>query len=198
MSIKLYEGMIGTSSDPFQVADAIRGVLEPIFYKKFFGYVDEASTLETKEEFEERFYIPDNIEKVNVWGESGYKSHTLDIVWGYVNALSRSNSRTFSELDFSYNVSIIPNKTEGNPLVLIFSEYNYYTDLINSGVVEEFGYWNNSDPGGDITESEWEARERAWGYLIEDDKSPSECGLQFSSPGRMTILMENWRTRVDV
>lgn len=198
MSIKIYEGMIGTSSDPFQVADAIRGVLEPVFYKKFFGYVDEASTLETKEEFEERFFIPSNLEGVNVWGEADYKFATLDTIWKYVDVLSRYNVHTYSELDFSYNVSIVPNKTEGNPLVLVFSEYSYYNDLISSGVVEEFGYWDNSDPDGDITDAEWEAREKAWGYRIEDDKSPSECGLQFSSPGKTSIFMENRRTRVDV
>jgi hypothetical protein len=52
------------------------------------------------------------------------------------------------------------------PLAIFIGENkNMISILANHPYIEWYGYWNNSDPPEDITDEEWEQREKDWEFL---------------------------------
>jgi hypothetical protein len=163
MSLTIYYGLRATTSDPFEVAKEVRSVLEPAFHAKFKEANDKAENnvgvlwsdvflLAPKTEIPHEYRI----------------SHDL---YQLVEMMHRKSEYTFSELNFAYDVVLYQNAADGNPLVLVFGDKTReYTELlIESGVVTEYGYWNNTDPEEGVSEEDWAIREKAWSAFAEPE-----------------------------
>jgi hypothetical protein len=155
MSITIYYGLRATASDPFEVGRQIRAVLEPVFHAKFKEAFEKAK--ENKgSTWSEIFFIEN---------DSVIPEHSIDLrLYRIVTKLHRNAKHTFSDLDFAYDVMLYKNAAGGNPLVLIFGENSreYRELLIAAGVVDDYGYWDNSDEDEDVSTEEWETRKLAW------------------------------------
>ena len=105
--------------------------------------------------------------------------------WQKVDDLSRSRIRSLDAADIGYSVVMLPHQ-----LVLVFSEYESYREaLLASGTVTEFGYWDNTDAPEGMDDDEWSSRRALWSSALGNfDKAPSEVGLLFEHPGRLTTI----------
>lgn len=183
MSTKIYDGMIATTWNTFELNNRIRGVIEPMFKQKYFDAVNLARKsagqswadvfqLRHGGKLEEKWDFP--IED-KLWD-------TPRNVWQIIEDLRTFPARTFSDFDFGYSISVLENgiRPDNPALVLLFSEREagdeYRKALFGSGVVREYGYWNNTDQPEFISDAEWEDRKKAWslldvpadqGYLIQ-------------------------------
>lgn len=176
MSIKIYDGLIATDKDVFTVAKRIREVLEPKFlneWKKIVQTVKSLPDTATWNDTEGYFYGQERINK---------DTHSL---FKKIEELNRIPTITMENADIMYSVILIENSNGGNPLVLVFGSQSQENikALIKSGVVEDYGYWNNTDEPENVTEEEWEERRKAWSSI--DDASPSEVGLLIESPNNI-------------
>lgn len=181
MSVKIYDGMIAVDKDPFVAAQNIRKVIEPIFFEKFKVIYDAYKELESGSKWNDLPRYFDNDELLPKIGLDVYIHRKMA-------ELDRSAQWTFSDADIFYNVTLVPNSIpDGNPLLMLFSDKSndYVPALIKSGVVQEFGYWDNSEEPEGVTEEEWVERKNSWGALVEDDLTPAQAGLCFSSPSSM-------------
>lgn len=162
MSIKIYDGMISTATDPFDAAKLIREALEPLFFAKFVSLLPDTSM------------------------------RSIDDLYQEVEKLHASPTYTFDDRSIFYDVTLLPNAKGGNPLVLLFSENkNEYNEaLLAAGAVREFGYWDNSDPDDDVSAEEWEYRKLAWSNLLDPAATPARIGLELSAPDKITTSIE--------
>ena len=180
MSTKIYDGLISTTSDVFELNRKIRQVLEPVFLGKFYNIYETVNSLPNDASWSDTgglFYGADEIDKNDY------------VLYEKILKLHKTSMHTFSGADIMYDVLIIENFGNGNPLVMVFGEKSQeYIELLKTaGVVEEYGYWDNSDPDETVSDEEWETRKNAWKTL--DDKAPSEVGLLVSSPLRLQSLI---------
>lgn len=184
MSVKIYDGLRATEADLFSVASKLRAVLEREFVERFRGLTLEARRLlEEKGEitWDEAFFVDGKL------GEKPIKALRLEHdLYQVIKALDEASEYTFSSANIAYTVQLLPNAAGGNPLVLVFGEQaeGYRTLLKEAGLVEDYGYWDNSDPDEAVSEAEWEERERAWAHLF--NAAPDEIGLGFRHPSSIT------------
>lgn len=176
MSAKIYDGLISTEPDLFKLGDQIRHVLEPLFIVEFGSIYQEIQDIpeggkwsDSSLFFRENELIPDE--------------RTVELIYDKVEQLNDSPMRTLSDADICYSVCVLKNMGGGNPLVMVFGENSreYTNALLESGVVKEYGYWDNSDPDEDLSEDEWDKRKIAWGELLGNN-APSEVSLEISYP----------------
>lgn len=180
MSIKIHNGLRATVSDPFLLGTKIREVLEPEFHKSFRSFYTKAKTAPEGSTWDSVFYCGD---------ESVIPNHSVDhFLYKIVKSLHESTCHTFTDLDIGYNVTMMPNSAGVMPLVLVFGEnQRHYTELlIEAGVVEEYGYWDNADEE-DLTKEEFEERKQAW--MILDSDAPSEVGLEIQFPSGISTFV---------
>jgi hypothetical protein len=181
MSTKIYGGMIATTQNPFTLQKAIKETVEPIFHARFKEAVDIAVKHRGepwKDVFPDVNWRSARYEELT---EEAIPESTMDItdkVYSLIKALQEDPWHTFSDLDFAYEVIILPNGRglEYPPLVLLFSERagdEYRNALIDAGVVKEYHYQNQSDQPEEISEEEWDERRKAW----DEMDIPSEDGL---------------------
>jgi hypothetical protein len=192
VSTKIYDGMIATDHNALEVGNRIRAVIEPIFKQKYFDAVDRAhanvgmtwadvfhlhGTGKLKEKWD--FPIEDNLYE------------TPRHMYHLIQELRDFPTWTYTEYDFGYSVSILEN---GNgiacrPLVLLFSEAfgkEYRQALEDAGVVEEYGYWNNTDQPDYLTDAQWDEREKAWDKL----DVPADQGFIIPILSKNTLIGE--------
>lgn len=194
MSIKIYNGLRAMKSDPFEVGMDVRKVLEPIFFNKFNNILEMYLELSKSgiqanwNYYNEFFNTPEDSKPI--------PEHSAFIqreIYNKIEKLNRQVTHTFSDADICYHVSILPNACKGdNPLMMVMGENNVeYTEaLLEAGVVEAFGYWDNSDPEDDVTDEEWEYRKKSWSYLL-DDVAPVNLELGITYPSSFDVSM--WR-----
>lgn len=205
MSVKIYEGLrAAKDTDPFTLAQEIRSVTEHLFYEKIAAYSYEIQHL-----FEERDLSDDDrLDKVlsrmqslrwlderDVERIEGRFSREVlsrerehEMIWGCVQYFHEHPVRTFSPLDFGYEVHLLPSTLPTRPLALVYSESkDYLSALLDKGVVEEYGYWDNSDRAEDISEEEWSQRRKDWGILIDSHSSTSSQSLHLNHPSRLDV-----------
>lgn len=82
------------------------------------------------------------------------------------------------EFDLKSEIYIFPieNKTLGMTFI---KNKNLYETFMNLPEVSEYGYWNNVDKPEDISEKEWDIREKDWNEALEGIGIPSENGFCF-------------------
>lgn len=185
MSIKVYDGMRGTISDPFELAKLIREVLEPLYFEAYGKLVDHARAeykrSEGKATIKSIFELSSDEWDKNI----RHVVYVPNQVHAAIRAAQENSHWTFSDLAVGYEVSILPNGVGGNPLVLVFGELArpYRDKILQAGVVESYGYWDSSDPEEELTVKEWKERKQAWSVIF--DSPPAEVGLGFSFPSAM-------------
>lgn len=64
----------------------------------------------------------------------------------------------------------------------IFTDYLYELiktndEFVSKYCIEEYGYWNNTDPPEGVTDEEWAQREQDWNQALPGPGIPSRCGL---------------------
>lgn len=184
MSAKIYNGLRSTVADPFDFGIKARAVMEDIFFRKAEAAV-EYLTANPDTDLNRYFgFYKQDFEKGYDWEHTVIKA---------VEQLRKSATHTFSDFDFGYQLALIPNAIPGaNPLVLIYSAENEYEKALKeAGLVEDYGYWDNSDPDEDVSEEQWDERKKAWGYLLDDNNSPASVGIFISNPEDMAFSI--WR-----
>lgn len=178
MSTKIYNGLKAKDSNPFIAMAHIKQVIEPLFYEKFSALVAEAE--EAKDATWADRFILEGKEWEKPIADSRWPSRD---VYKIVEELRQARS-WYSPADIGYDVTLMPNG-KGRPLVLVFGLQvsDYVQALVSANVVEEYGYWNNSDRPEEISASAWGARAKAWNRITVP---PAEAGLSFSFPGFAT------------
>lgn len=199
MSVKLYKGMIGTSTDTFQVATDVREVLELEFYKKF-DYLKG-----TAEDYR-------NVNPGGLWSDAfdGFygtgplasllknpipdnESVVIRELHEIIVEIDKVKSLTFSDLDIGYELMFFPNGMGPTdpPLILVFGALDkYYTDqLIQSGVVEAWPYWDNTDAPDDISAWDWDYRRESWTSLTDGSKTFAQVGLKVDYPSYEDVFV---------
>jgi hypothetical protein len=109
-------------------------------------------------------------------------------VWEEINELHNASLRSFDSKSIGYDAVLLPHH-----LVLIFTEHTVYRDmLINSGIVEEYGFWDNTDMPEDVSDADWVLRRHHWESALGGDFSmtPSEAGLSFTFPSRYATIVK--------
>jgi hypothetical protein len=116
----------------------------------------------------------------------------------------RSSTWTFAPTDIGYDLTLLRSITDGATLALVHGEQSgrYTSALIESGECEEYGYWDNTDPEDGVTDAQWEARRKAWGYALAHPvtgevfgASPVEVGLSIPHPSSLMTFMEMHRRK---
>lgn len=185
MSIKIYNGMKARKNSPFEIATQIRNVLEPVFLKDFKSiYLEYKNAISVNKNLawdDVNYYFDDKqeIERIE-------KLIIDSVLYDKMSELHNDNRNTFSKADIFYDIGIYPNGIDGeHPLIMVFGEKaNYYNNiLLNSNVVEEYGYWDNSDPPESISDSQWAQRKQEWGILT--NAAPIDVGLGITVPSKM-------------
>ena len=172
MSIKIYNGMRAAgTTDPFVVARHVRRVCGPVYFDLLWSAI--AEPIREQVQTKRPKYLLDVLDKID--------------------ELDSTKQRTFDPLDVKYQVVLLPGPDR--PLLNVFGEHTepYIDALIESGV-EDYGYWNNSDPPEELTQAQWDKRRDDWGAALAADPddaaserfalSPSQAGLIVESPTR--------------
>ena len=197
MSTKIYDGMIAVDKNVFTAQRKIKEVIEPMFYDQFFAALDMVRK------------SPDKtwLELFQIFGSSRYAAWDVKIgdeteyqldfrLYDLIDTLRKDPRHTFSSVDFGYEVVLLPNGRglSVEPLALLFSERGgnaYRAALIEADVLRDYGYWNNTDQPGDVTDAEWRQRRRAWSKL----DIPRDDGLLVQIPSRASTIVEGYNRK---
>lgn len=171
MSTKIYTGRRYKATTLYELDEfrkKVRETLMPVarelynkaFAKKFISKYDKATI--ANEEINTRTM------KFNVWQELGQlmKKHS-----------DSEYNGTWADFTFSMSIMI-----DGDYLLLMpFSQYDsdYLAALDSIEGVEEYGYWNNTDPLDTVTDEEWQERGEAWDRVLPGAGIPLENGFTF-------------------
>lgn len=80
------------------------------------------------------------------------------------------------EVDFSFEVAILPHLESGELLGIVYSEKSKFFDkFLELDFVEPFPYWNSTDRPDELTDEEWEKRGEIWDEACPT--APIECGF---------------------
>lgn len=187
MSTKIYNGLRATDTNPFRVQKRVRAVIEPLFQARFTAAVAKA-----KENIGHEWGDVFSMGREGIEGVIPDQAYRIsEKLYDLVERLRNSPVHTFSDLDFGYEVVVLPNGhgITQKPLLLVFAERGgdeYRQALIAAGVVTEYGYWDNTDKPSDLHPSEWSSRRKAWSKL----NVPREDGLFIPQLSRMVAGWE--------
>lgn len=183
MSITIYYGLRAVASDPFEVARQVRSVLEPVFHEKFKQANDRAEANVGA--------LWSDIFRGGQKTEIPHEYRVSSDLYRIVEKLHYQSEHTFSELDFAYDVSLYQNAAGGNPLVLVFGENTreYHSLLLESGVVTDYGYWNNTDEQEGVSREDWELREKAWSNFTDPNLVSSELKISIPDVLETTVKL---------
>lgn len=189
MSVKIYEGLRSTISDPFEAGIAARKVMEPIFFDKIDEIIQRIND-DPAVSVKEKMHLDFNPEAVRK--SKGYsKGDDIALAFTIMETLKESSTWTFTGFDVMYDLVIMPNGITGfPPLAQIFVNDNIYLKpLLESGVFEDHGYWDNTDPEED---ADWDERRQEWSRLIDEKHTPASLGLTVSSPGSISYRLHKF------
>lgn len=192
MSTKIYNGLRTRHANVFASAKLIRETIEPMFHQAFNDALIIARANPDKT-WGDVFDLPRG---TTLSKEKIGNSELIHKLYNTVRELRESPIVNFSMLDFGYTVLLLPNAAGDNALALLFGERlgDAMRDSLKSkGVVEEYGYWNNTDAPDDVSETDWEERELAWSKL----DVPSEDGLLIEMPSKFAVEMERFRKGIE-
>jgi len=193
MSVKIYYGLRATAPSPWRIAEQVREALYPLFAEKIQQLAEVIKHMEATKEGNPEEYK--RLKSSLLGGEKlPWRNHPrrqylppLYKAFMVVEALREIEVHTFSPFDFWFEVLLFENRAGGNPLLMIYSEDGAYrARLLEAGIAEEYGYWDNADPEEDLSEAEWEERKLAWSGLT-GNWAPNSLGLAISPPSRIDV-----------
>ncbi len=84
--------------------------------------------------------------------------------------------------DFELNILIFPKSYTDRTLAMVYGENKSFLECFTKHPkVEEYGWWNNSDKPNEVTDEQWDQREKDWQMVI--NRPPSRAGLSRSYDG---------------
>lgn len=199
MSTKIYDGLISTETNVWETVKRIRGVIEPMFVQRFDAAVKLAEEHDG-ESWKEVFSLYMTGKLTEKWDKPIKYSlwDTPQEVYDLIRELQKCPLRTFSELDFGYDIVLLENGLGKTlpPLVLCFSEragVEYRDALKAEGIVEEYGYWDNTDRPDDLSKYDWNKRRKAWSFL----DVPADEGVRIDLPSRDYFVARHVHRQVE-
>lgn len=106
-------------------------------------------------------------------------SKTLSDLWDREREV-RATGRRDVEIDHGFKVLVLP--FEGRVYGLVITEqWKWRKHLLEQDWVEEFGYWDHTDPPDGMPEHEWDERSRIWDGIMSQDPLDrlGGCGFHF-------------------
>jgi hypothetical protein len=199
VSTKAYDYFI-TNLGVFEAADRIRETINPIFYTNFRKQqekLEEGLRQNVDATWEDMNFdvfpkdVPSNKERILPEHIDDYaKCITYDLVgvlYKRMEELKNHPMRTFSLLDIFYDALIMRGPEEDTVVFKVFSECQDYTEALSTqDWCSDFSYWNNTDQDEDVSEEEWERRERFWDAV--GLTPPSERSVGFTQPCEFVVF----------
>ena len=92
----------------------------------------------------------------------------------------RKEHRLLIDPCFLFEIIIFPHKTDGIFGYFITDNIQAYEDMLyNNNIAEDFHYQNQSDQPEDISDEEWEYREKVWDDLLPGSGHLTDNGMVF-------------------
>jgi hypothetical protein len=91
-----------------------------------------------------------------------------NVAYAFDTAIRTTKKSSYRNPPFDYVVefAVIPLKNKDYCLCILYGEKKEYSKiLLESSLVEFYGYWDNSDKDEDCTDEEWEQRASDWDIL---------------------------------
>lgn len=92
-----------------------------------------------------------------------------------VNEIKKTGRRN-PACDYSFEVTLFP---DGEETLLVYNcEQKSLTDILdNMSEIEDFSYWDNTDPDETVSAEEWNIREEKWNKFLKAGMAPSDKGV---------------------
>ncbi len=179
MSMFYYNGLKSVEADPFAAADRIREVLEPVFLKQYEEIYDLVTSLPSGTTWAD---IRENtFESQEIVDANALDFHS--VLYNQIVSLDRSSNGFANPMNIMYHITVLPNITLDNPLVVVFDKGQLKRKalLLEAAVVEDYSFRDVNNKDERLTEFEWNERKMAWS-ILSIDKTPGNVGLTFDPP----------------
>jgi len=140
--------------------------------------LDETLMHPTQELFLEavrREYATGPIERPRPLIETDLCMVVSDIIADHQATIVRTQERD-PEFDWTCHLSAIPHRT-GLYVLLYAEQATYHKIWADLPGIEEYAYWNHTDPPDGMSQSRWERRRQRWNELLPEDGVPSKTGM---------------------
>lgn len=169
MSIKIHTGFVMDSTDFMEIHEVIQQ------FRQELGAVQRASVISQFAhqcaEAYDRHTIDGTSEEQSIYGR----------VWNQIAEAQhkvRVKQVKDPSVDFSFSIVLFP--FEGKFYGMFYTVQPEFAEkwLLNP-LVDEFMYWNNTDPLDGVSDEEWEERGRIWNEIMGDIAIPSLIGITY-------------------
>lgn len=187
MSTKVYNAFKIDTNDIYEVQNILKGhhaTVKEISKDKIIDFLIKSAV----EDFDK-----DHINKKDT--DKNYISIANQEMQERQREIQKTRSRD-PEVDFDAEIAIFP--LEGKFYGIYYSEQDeFYEDLLKQPNISEFSYYNNTDKPDNISEKDWQERERIWDIIFDGNGLPCEVGFtkKYNTyPPRPEIheIMEKW------
>lgn len=177
MSVKIHNGyrLTGPARDPFDLTAALTTTLRPTYRALYSATLARLAclTLDTWN----HITPPDapSGPVATAWIEMHDAQHEI-----------QKTRRRNPAMDFQCDLAVLrdPADLDGPRYGLLYTERPEYTKAFNAiPGVEAWPYWNNTDPPGETTTSEWETRRDTWARVLPGCTAPATIGLTWNLLG---------------
>lgn len=159
----------------------IEAVARDLYYRQtaalVYQILDEALLQPTEDAFHQAVrheYATQPIDDPQPFLETDLRWIVRQIVGDHQAKIQRTQERD-PLYDWGCHLSAIPHKT--GVYVLLYAEQNAYHDLWQAlPEVEDYAYWNHTDPPDGMSQARWERRRQRWDALMPDGVS-SHAGM---------------------
>lgn len=86
-------------------------------------------------------------------------------------------SDTEPEYDLDFNIALF--YTDKKVLCTVYGREEFISKFKSYSEVHDYSYWDNTDMPDNVTEEEWETREKDWNSVLTGIGIPSQCGPVF-------------------
>lgn len=120
-------------------------------------------------------YASQPIDRDGPWLQTNLRQIVRQIITDHHAVIARTQTRD-PAYDWGCSLSAIPHRT--GLYVLLYAESDAYHDIWRAMPgVEEYAYWNHTDPPDGMSPARWERRARRWDELLGGSGLPSNVGL---------------------
>lgn len=184
MSTKIYNGLRFVSTDLYEI------------HQQFMDWRKRIHEL--TDEYENKMIalkVVQIIDRQTIIETDEPIKNPMSHVWNEITDAQQEIKKTGRRqpaVDFDFEVSLMPHK--GRVYGIVFCEQGpWVREFMAQNWVEEFGYWNNTDPPEDMDEAEWDIRGEIWNDVLQN-KAPAQVGFTasctrpYSWPSREAVL----------
>lgn len=117
--------------------------------------------------------------------------NVASIAWDEFVAGHEAAKRPYARVDymrdasFSFTVHPVGRSLLGIP----FGRAAWIEEFCAEPEVEEYGYWNNTDPPDHLTERQWTAREKTWDKALGHAGIPARAGFVAECDAVLALIM---------